>query len=159
MAPSNTLNCSLPSNLCHFLFSSFISGPTAAAAAAAAPSAADQYVDTLRWATVAIPSPTRHCGWSTLEQDWKPTGRLTYYTIAWPNGRAVCKEHTHTNKKKGKKKMMFSIRSFLLSLGGDRCVRQRCQIADPVGENAQFFPFFFRIERLFLPLCNGNTQQ
>jgi hypothetical protein len=81
-------------------------------------------VDTLRWATVAIPNPTRHYGWSTLEQDWKPTGRLTYYTIAWPNGRAVCRK-----KKKGKKKMMFPSAIFSFPLdGGDRCVRQRCQI-------------------------------
>jgi hypothetical protein len=44
---------------------------------------------------VAIPNPTWHYGWSTLEQEWKPIGRLTYYTIAWPNDRAVYEEEAN----------------------------------------------------------------
>jgi hypothetical protein len=93
-------------------------------------------VDTLRWATVAIPNPTRHYGWSTLEQDWKPTGRLTYYTIAWPNGRAVCNK----KKKKGKKKMMFPSAIFSFPLDGGIVVSDNVVKS---GKNPYFLLFVF----------------
>jgi hypothetical protein len=125
-------------------------------------------VDTLRWATVAIPNPTRHYGWSTLEQDWKPTGRLTYYTIAWPNGRAVCRKKKKKKKKERKEEndvpsaiFSFPLMGFVVS---DNVVKS--------GKKSLFFIFSSTIEkeyaqlvflsnraRLFLPLCNGKYTQ